>query len=277
MTKKDAIAILHSQTTGVPFEALDFLMELPYDEDIESKIIFHLDNAYDERVSMLNKSLPNLPLWYAILAEVHHSRRIVPSVIKLFTTPDAPDWDLLDEQGLYLVGMLSEQYPETVGLFLNAIEKQVSQKSNAPYLFLYDCVYFAKDEIHGAQISRLLNHRDTGWKTLLAVHVAEARLKTCREDVIKLHESFLQFKTKGTNENLIREELQFALELFDDETHTPSCYFRQREDWKTHYVSAEELFEAENPMLANSFNNVGRNDLCPCGSGKKYKSCCLGK
>lgn len=22
---------------------------------------------------------------------------------------------------------------------------------------------------------------------------------------------------------------------------------------------------------------VGRNDLCPCGSGKKYKKCCIGK
>jgi uncharacterized protein YecA (UPF0149 family) len=22
---------------------------------------------------------------------------------------------------------------------------------------------------------------------------------------------------------------------------------------------------------------TGRNDLCPCGSGKKYKKCCLGK
>jgi uncharacterized protein YecA (UPF0149 family) len=21
--------------------------------------------------------------------------------------------------------------------------------------------------------------------------------------------------------------------------------------------------------------NVGRNDLCPCGSGKKYKKCCM--
>jgi hypothetical protein len=23
--------------------------------------------------------------------------------------------------------------------------------------------------------------------------------------------------------------------------------------------------------------NLGRNDPCPCGSGKKYKQCCLGK
>jgi uncharacterized protein YecA (UPF0149 family) len=24
------------------------------------------------------------------------------------------------------------------------------------------------------------------------------------------------------------------------------------------------------------FENVGRNDPCPCGSGKKYKRCCAG-
>jgi len=24
-------------------------------------------------------------------------------------------------------------------------------------------------------------------------------------------------------------------------------------------------------------NKLGRNDPCPCGSGKKYKKCCLGK
>jgi uncharacterized protein YecA (UPF0149 family) len=23
--------------------------------------------------------------------------------------------------------------------------------------------------------------------------------------------------------------------------------------------------------------NIGRNDPCPCGSGKKYKKCCLNK
>jgi len=277
MTKKEAIAILHSQTMGVPFGALEFLMDLPYDDEIESKIIFHLDNAYNERINMLNRSLPNLPLWYAILAEVHYSQRIVTSVIALFTTPDSPDWDLLDEQGLYLVGMLSTRYPETIAIFLDAIEKAVSKKSNAPYLFLYDCICFAKDEIHGEQISRLLNNPDTGWKPLLAMHVAETRLLSCREEVKKLHESFLPFTKMGTNENLIREELQYAMELFDDESHTPGCYYHQRGNWNIHYKSAEEIFADENPMLSTVFSNAGRNDLCPCGSGKKYKSCCLKK
>ena len=26
--------------------------------------------------------------------------------------------------------------------------------------------------------------------------------------------------------------------------------------------------------VRKSANEVGRNDLCPCGSGKKYKKCC---
>ncbi len=275
MNKTEALAILHSQTEGIPFEALEFLYDLPYDEDIENRIIFHLDNAYDERILMLNKSLPNLPLWYAILAETHCSKRIVPSVINLFTTADSPDWDLLDEQGLFLVGMLSEKYPETIAAFLEAIEKQVSKKSNAPYLFLYDSIYFADDDMHGARIASLLSNPDTGWKPLLAVHVAERKLHSCRNEVEKLHQAFLPFIQKGTNENLIREELQYSLELFDDETHKPGCYFHQRDAWKTHYKSAEQLFDEENPMLANIFNNVGRNELCPCGSGKKYKNCCL--
>ncbi len=30
-------------------------------------------------------------------------------------------------------------------------------------------------------------------------------------------------------------------------------------------------------MLKNEWKNIGRNDLCPCGSGRKYKKCCLKK
>ena len=32
---------------------------------------------------------------------------------------------------------------------------------------------------------------------------------------------------------------------------------------------------AVNPPYVNPFRPIGRNDPCPCGSGKKYKKCCL--
>ncbi len=34
---------------------------------------------------------------------------------------------------------------------------------------------------------------------------------------------------------------------------------------------------AEEGGVGDSRRQVGRNDPCPCGSGKKYKKCCLGK
>lgn len=37
-------------------------------------------------------------------------------------------------------------------------------------------------------------------------------------------------------------------------------------------VHGEEVEEAPKPVLRK--NNVGRNDSCPCGSGRKYKNCC---
>jgi hypothetical protein len=41
------------------------------------------------------------------------------------------------------------------------------------------------------------------------------------------------------------------------------------------FEDEDEDFEAEAPA-ENKFRDIGRNDLCPCGSGKKYKKCCLG-
>lgn len=31
------------------------------------------------------------------------------------------------------------------------------------------------------------------------------------------------------------------------------------------------------PQIVRGDSKVGRNDPCPCGSGKKYKKCCIGK
>ena len=39
-------------------------------------------------------------------------------------------------------------------------------------------------------------------------------------------------------------------------------------------VSAEEQMQASAPRPIRSGPKVGRNDPCPCGSGKKYKKCC---
>ena len=38
---------------------------------------------------------------------------------------------------------------------------------------------------------------------------------------------------------------------------------------------AMNVNKTENSSVKNNNAHIGRNDLCPCGSGKKYKNCCM--
>ena len=38
-----------------------------------------------------------------------------------------------------------------------------------------------------------------------------------------------------------------------------------------------KMKQIHNVTVVNTQPKIGRNDPCPCGSGKKYKKCCLNK
>lgn len=50
--------------------------------------------------------------------------------------------------------------------------------------------------------------------------------------------------------------------------------FRHHDENRSLSYSAAGQVEAEKPKPAKAAPRVGRNDPCPCGSGKKYKKCC---
>jgi SEC-C motif-containing protein len=56
--------------------------------------------------------------------------------------------------------------------------------------------------------------------------------------------------------------------------HHEVAEFRRESDGKWYFVDGSIVPPA--PFLRQS-PKVGRNDPCPCGSGKKYKKCCAGK
>jgi len=52
--------------------------------------------------------------------------------------------------------------------------------------------------------------------------------------------------------------------------------------WENNGFTPREIYEKHHlkPLPKTELNfkkKIGRNDPCPCGSGKKYKKCCLGK
>jgi SEC-C motif-containing protein len=51
--------------------------------------------------------------------------------------------------------------------------------------------------------------------------------------------------------------------------HEKATFVKEKDGWKFE----DGVFVSETPIVRET-PKVGRNDLCPCGSGKKYKKCC---
>lgn len=77
-------------------------------------------------------------------------------------------------------------------------------------------------------------------------------------------------ETKVVNENkaFVSFEARFA-QGGQDQKHREKSLF-EREDGQWRFVTGDEL---KNPTVRYETPRPGRNDPCPCGSGKKYKKC----
>lgn len=66
-------------------------------------------------------------------------------------------------------------------------------------------------------------------------------------------------------------------ELFGDTIEEFSGWhcFRERDEDQEEWRQLAELDRILSEPHHNPFKGIGRNDLCPCGSGKKFKKCCL--
>lgn len=66
----------------------------------------------------------------------------------------------------------------------------------------------------------------------------------------------------------VQKEVKKMLQIIDSNLQLP--YFEDEDYDAFEYYDHQETVRRENPK-------IGRNDPCPCGSGKKFKKCCMGK
>jgi len=113
---------------------------------------------------------------------------------------------------------------------------------------------------------------------------------TCRSDfdIQKVFHYFGVFGIEFKNETQINEVLQMVMELannvrlWENNGHTPHEIFEKFEKPNLRPLPAAGLPGiAGEPKLSvmhgGASEKAGRNDPCPCGSGKKYKKCCIDK
>lgn len=285
-TIEQAFVEIEKKQEKVPWEAIEFLRSHDKNEKIAEKLKFSLSNAYNKEVYHDKETdyyYPT-PLWYAIVAENQVSEELIEPVIQLFITEEER-WDYLNEQGMYLVGKLCEEFGDkAVDPILQAILKDSKQKTDNSALFLFDCLHYINKEKHLPIIFEILENENYEWISSFAVHLGNAQItetldrlkeiKKSLEGETNPKESYLDLLTMGDLEEVITE-LEEGKNMYPE---FAMPYFKKRKDWKEQYKNLYQQPSAvQKPPVLKQKVKVGRNEPCPCGSGKKYKKCCLKK
>lgn len=302
-TKEQAFQVLDNHQYGIPFEAIEFLYNHPKDEDIINKIQVIFDNAYKHYLTEHNEDYHSSELWYAIVAEKHLDIAFLDSIIKLVVQLSEGS-DFLDEQLCVLIGLIGEKYGAiAVDKVLLAIEKVLDDKSKKsnPYIYLFDILFYADLSKNTATIVRILEHPNNEYFTPFAITLCYAKFNNFIPKIKEL----IKIKDQNSYQDLFEMDYlipQLEINMKDleagklTETNEILPYFQSRGPWKEYYKDLEDLFEKpeydfkereENlkAFLTNevaaekldrpTYEKIGRNEPCPCGSGKKYKKCCL--
>lgn len=67
------------------------------------------------------------------------------------------------------------------------------------------------------------------------------------------------------------------IRLWQNNGHTPQEIFEKFEKPNLKPLPDKPFVYNAGEQTVVKEEKIGRNDPCPCGSGKKYKKCCLGK
>jgi hypothetical protein len=154
-------------------------------------------------------------------------------------------------RGLFLI---SEKYPNARDKSIQALKDAISSENNdiARSCFMYDLVHFKDhDSLPFIEFYFKNDMIDDGLMSM--------------EDV------FEYYYGNGSELNSLGNILaKDSLDIFKD---IPDNFYRNDNQGK--YITSTKSNQYQSTSNKLPKKEVGRNDPCPCGSGKKYKKCCL--
>jgi hypothetical protein len=277
LTNAQIISLLKTNSLGCKQACREIIRRpndfIPLLLDILDKTIFETDSLEEG-----NQHIPA-----AMLLAQFKEPQVYPRLVKLISyDEDSVDllWgDIITE--LY-VHMLRDTYNGDSSLLKNLIENRlVSSLSRSMALLAWGMHYFdghiSREEIVN-YYRRLIHEVYTGKPdsddesvlSYIADSAREQQLEELIEDVKTIYSrNGIDMMLCGTNEEYVAD-FNNPLYLAKDE-HIDNTV-KELEKWK--WFSPPEEGEDDDDYGLPDIQ-TGRNDPCPCGSGKKYKHCCL--
>jgi len=178
-------------------------------------------------------------------------------------------------------------------LEFDEFEQMLRKKADKPYyvpekeeLLKYtDEWYFEKNSQYEALLNYVKNHFFKG-DAEKAERLCEDIHAYCQfgSNIQGIINCFNSKRISFKNEQQLNEVLQLAMDFYnnmriwENNGHTPHEIFEKFEKPHLRPLPKRPFDLNDTNMIdIKTRKKMGRNDPCPCGSGKKYKKCCLGK
>jgi len=280
------------------------------DEELTHPFLNHSIQSAQKKVEQRNYSIRKRLLQYDDV--LNRQREIIYSLRNETLRTDKPIdlvWELIEEEIdnrltaledgknlinrndvlINLVSWLNLQFP--LFLELEALKDKSKQDLKTEIFGKLHSYYEAKQSIEGEEISQqiarwvLLRAIDRNWQNQLT------EMEDLRQSIglrgYGQKDPLIEYKTEAYHffESMVAQMRQdVCFQLFRSSTQPENIdTLIQKISQRIHFSSSEEATDAgtakpkpvELPKpIKRDLPKVGRNDVCPCGSGKKFKKCC---
>ena len=267
---------------------------LPEDEPIEAKIISNTIESSQKRLEGENFNRRKTVLEYDDVMNqqrtvIYKQRRevldgedisgtindmlksMVPSALDICTADGALDMGAVKERLFWLLSKEELSY-ENGDISRKELEHRLCDRINR--------IYEAQKTIFGDRIGDLMRFAlltavDRAWREHLDA------MDDLRDGVglssFAQRNPITEYRIAGS------EMFDEMIEKIREETVKLMLFASPVQEAKAKAAAAQKQAELKNlggkaekrqPVVKKSFEKIGRNDPCPCGSGKKYKQCC---
>ncbi|MFN8674162.1 MAG: SEC-C metal-binding domain-containing protein [Candidatus Sericytochromatia bacterium] len=272
-----------------PEDAIEYVYNHEPNHEIETKIIYYLENFLDENI--LDTSIS---LWYSIVAEKHLSEKYLPLILNILGENDF-SWDPFVDQCGYLLYLLCELNPKnTIESSLEKVKYLLENEGDNNIVFIFDVFFNEYSKNYKEELFSILkNYPNMSYlgaflNIFVKLDLPKEELLPVIKEISKKKQ--LDYDKNGENFTLIdffdlEESKVFISQLekgFDSKYLDEAIsHYNFRSYWKevhSEYIKNDErIISEEDTTYVREEPKIGRNDPCICGSGKKFKKCCIDK
>ncbi|MFW5719692.1 MAG: SEC-C metal-binding domain-containing protein [Candidatus Dojkabacteria bacterium] len=305
---REACEVIETFTEGIPWDAIRTLRKEPLSKELLDRILLSLDEIDDTTKYFIEEKSYwiEAPLWYMVIAEAHICEELIDPVIKAICE-DEDVTSLFSEQLNYVFDMLLREYTEVIiSKVVNIFDKNMASGMPIPntWIPLVEVLYHMDREEYSDWMVKVMMYHGLAFPDFFAEELSTLGVKKALPAMKKAAR-----KTQNTFSRRIIEARIDDLQSYDQKdlvSHQPYDEFRG--SWEEYYKDLESKFDIReyaveeekdhelHPLddLLKDLNidpeealrrmeeflgsqekqKTGRNDFCPCGSGKKYKKCC---